>query len=171
MSSLDAVKNAFGAKGTTLGEDLYNKLKPYQDRATHNNGTGVPMGDSTLNYVPVILSTQAEENLKDAVKSGDAKVGEDNGIKTYLLSFNDVLVRGIMQSSKGHDGKFSFSTNKAPHILVKIGVIDKFYTGIDLKISTTNQLVNNYLRYYFANESNKFDGQVVDYNDAKSELK
>jgi len=171
MSSLDAVKNAFGAKGTTLGEDLYNKLKPYQDRATRNNGDGFLTGDPTLNYVPVILSTQAAENLKDAVKKGDAKVGEDNGIKTYLLSFNNVLARGIMQSREGEDGKFSFSTDRAPHILVKIGVIDKFYTGIDLKISTTNQLVNNYLKYYFDNESNKFDGKVINYNDSKSELK
>jgi len=151
LDSLDSLKNIFGAEGSNIGQNLYNKLKPY-DNIIQNPSTA-----KELDFIPTILSTQVKSKLDKGVKEGVVLSRNENGVPVYLL---DIRLNLLHAYSK-NDSKFnSFSLLGNTHLLIKIGVIDTFFTGIDMGISTTRDFLNSYLKYYYYHN---FEGQVTNY--------
>jgi len=54
----------------------------------------------------VFLSTQASQKLNEAVKKGQVKLKEENGIKTYLLSIDVRINSGVPLKNKKDSFKF-----------------------------------------------------------------
>ena len=156
QDSLETLRNVFGAKGTNIGEKQYAKFKPYDDKLKKLETA------KKLDFIPVILSTQAKAALEDELGKGNVIKSSENGIDTYLVSARANLIRGAGPHSKKNEWDY-FWTSYKYRVLVKLGVLDSFFTGIDMGATTTKDFVNNYFRYY---RLHNFENQVTDYTDS-----
>ena len=145
MDNLDAIKNCFGSKGTNIGEKIYNKFKYYQDRFFQPNYSGI-------DYLPVTISTQSSALLEKGVKEGTIAKKVENGINTYVFSLDNRVLHKPYNSDSYNTANYK--------ILIKIGVINVEYTGIDTKMLTSKPLFAKYLQYY---HKYNFDNKVIDY--------
>jgi len=152
--SLDSIRNLFGSKRTNIGENLYKKFMQYENMIKN------PKTSKELDFIPVVASSQTKAKLDEGAKKGLIIKKIEKGVETYLVAKTAKTIHTYGISGSTSHELLGFSST-----LVKLGVVDTFFTGIDMGLITSRDFVNSYYKYYLYHN---FEGQVTDYKEKQT---